>query len=68
MKLLPELIIRKYHMFVEAVKEFPEVRTYVLLVLSAFICVHLRPISLLGFGVGPEEKHIRPQMNADKRG
>jgi hypothetical protein len=35
------------------------------LFLSAFICVHLRPIWGFGFRVGPEEKHIWPQMNAD---
>src|ERR1022692_99985 len=38
------------------------------LFLSAFICVHLRPIWGFGFRVGPEEKHIWPQMNADERG
>src|ERR1022692_59633 len=38
------------------------------LFLSAFICVHLRPICGFGFRVGPEEKHIWPQMNADERG
>jgi hypothetical protein len=38
------------------------------LFLSAFICVHLRPIWGFGFRIGPEEKHIWPQMNADERG
>jgi mannose-6-phosphate isomerase-like protein (cupin superfamily) len=33
----------------------------------SFICVHLRPISGSDFRVGPEEKHIWPQMNADER-
>src|ERR1035441_486025 len=35
---------------------------------SAFIGVHLRPVWGFGFRVGPEEKHIWPQMNADERG
>src|ERR1039457_1675540 len=38
------------------------------LFLSAFICVHLRLIWGFDFRVGPEEKHIWPQMNADERG
>jgi hypothetical protein len=36
-------------------------------VLSAFIGVHRRPIFGFDFRVGPEEKHIRPPMNADER-
>jgi hypothetical protein len=35
-------------------------------VLSAFIGVHRRPIFGFDFRVGPEEKHIRPPMNADE--
>src|ERR1017187_1217153 len=38
------------------------------LFLSAFICAHLRLIWGFYFRVGPEEKHIWPQMNADERG
>jgi hypothetical protein len=41
--------------------------TSVLLVLSAFICVHLRPISGFDFSRWASKKHIRPQMNADER-
>jgi hypothetical protein len=37
-------------------------------VLSAFICVHRRPIiGLPMFPLGPEEKHIWPRMNAEER-
>jgi hypothetical protein len=40
-------------------------------VLLVFIRVHLRSSAAnmgFGFRVGPEEKHIWPQMNADERG
>jgi hypothetical protein len=40
-------------------------------VLLVFIGVHLRSSAAnmgFGFRVGPEEKHIWPQMNADERG
>jgi hypothetical protein len=55
----------------ENLKESRKILAYptsVLLVLSAFICVHRRPISGFGFRAGPEEKHIWPPMNADERG
>jgi len=36
--------------------------------LRSFICVHLAAnTSFFDFRAGPEEKHIRPQMNADER-
>jgi hypothetical protein len=40
---------------------------FVLLVLSAFICIHLRP-DMLFFGSTRQAKPIWPQMNADERG